>query len=329
MALLDIIVTHWHEKWSVCRTFFEMLRMQRGADWNDARVILVQDGEDEELDLDRIMRVYPFVEQLVTIPHSGVSAARNEGLRAAESEWVMFCDIDDCVYSADGLFRIIQSLKEAGDLADLVWSNIWIEMGNEPGATGWHKKLKGWNTVFIHGKCYRREFLLDHGILFSEELCYSEDAMFNAIVMMEIDQKRIAKMPETVYMWCYRQGSASNYAGGDARRNLSLYRKRVMLSEAFEERGRKYDAKAAAVRTLLDYYWELNGQDECQGHSREEWIQRLKEDVISRWPDAVTEISPADRKELLRITREEAKAKKLIREGMPAPEEWLREIGAV
>ena len=328
MALLDIIVTHWHEKWSECRKFFEMLRVQRGVDWREARVILVQDGDDDELDLDRITRVYPFVEQLVILPHSGVSAARNEGLRSAESEWIMFCDVDDCLYSVDSLFRILQSLKEAGDRADLVWSNIWIEMG-AGGPAEWTKKLKKWNTVFIHGKCYRRTFLEERGILYSEELCYSEDAMFNALVMMEIDQKRIAKMPETVYMWCYREGSASNYAGGDARRNLSLYRKRVMLSEEFEKRGRKYDAKAAAVRTLLDYYWELCGRDVCPGHTREEWIRLLQEDVIRRWPDAVAEISQADRIELLRITKEEAKAKGYIRDGMPAPEEWLREIGAV
>ena len=327
MALLDIIITHYNEPWSDGRKMFEMLKLQRGVDWNDVRVIIVQDGDDEQLDLKRIMKVYPFVKTILHLPQGGVSIARNNGLEVANAEWVMFCDFDDSLYSVDSLYRILQSIREAGDRADLIWSDIWIEMRKPDGT--WLKRKKEWNTVFIHGKVYRREFLMEHGIRYDPELCYSEDAMFNALVAMEIDQKRIAKMPEIVYVWCFRKGSASNYAGGDAKRNISLYRKRVKLSEEYEKRGRRYDAKAAAMRTLLDYYWELNGQDECAGHTKEEWVQLLQKDVIRRWPGSVTDISRADRAELYRITKNEAEAKGLIRDNMPGPEEWLAGIGAI
>ena len=327
MALLDIIITHYNEPWSDGRKMFEMLKLQRGVDWNDVRVILVQDGDDEQLDLERIMKVYPFVKTILHLPQGGVSIARNNGLEVADAEWVMFCDFDDCLYSVDSLYRILQSIREAGDRADLIWSDIWIEMKKPDGT--WLKRKKEWNTVFIHGKVYRREFLMEHGIRYDPELCYSEDAMFNALVAMEVDQKRIAKMPEIVYVWCFRKESASNYAGGDAKRNISLYRKRVKLSEEYEKRGRRYDAKAAAVRTLLDYYWELNGQDECAGHTKEEWVRLLQKDVIRRWPGSVTDISRADRAELYRITKNEAEAKGLIRDNMPGPEEWLAGIGAI
>ena len=327
MPTLDIIVTHHKEEWSVGRKFFEMMKMQRGVRWKDVRVIIVQDGEDKEIDLERIARVYPFVSFVVQIPHGGVSAARNEGLEIAEAEWVMFCDFDDTLYSVDSLNRIMRSLEQAGDKADLVWSDIWIEMYTKEGR--WTKKRKDWNAVFIHGKCYRREFLIGHGIRFDEALSYSEDAMFNALVVMEIDPKRVARMPEAVYMWCNREGSASNYKGGDAKRNLSLYLKRVMLPEAYEERGRKYDARCAAARCLLDYYWEINGRDEVAGHTKEEWVQLLQKDIIRKWPYAFSEISSEDRKKLYEVTKEEATKKEYIREGMPAPEDWLREIGAV
>lgn len=328
MALLDIIVTHWNEEWCEGRKFFEMLKMQRGVDWNDVRVLLVQDGEeDNTLDMERIIKVYPFVDTVVYIPHTGVSAARNEGLKCADAEWVMFCDFDDMLYSADSLGRIIASLEQAGDAADMVWSSFWMEMETPEGA--WCKKLKEWNTVFIHGKVYRRQFLIDHGIWFSEELTYSEDAMFNALVTMEIDAKRIAKMPETVYMWCYRKGSASNYDGGDAARNLSLYRKRVMVCEAYQERGKIYDARAAAARAMLDYYWELNGRDELAGKTKEEWIRRIRTDISDRWPGAFLQISDSDRAELYRVTKDEAEKRRLIRPGMPTAEEWLRQIGVI
>ena len=327
MAVLDIIVTHADEPWSVGRKMFEMLRVQRGIRDGEFRVILVQDGEETGTDLTRIMQVFTFVDSVLYIPKGGVSAARNEGLSCATAPWVMFCDFDDCLYSADSLRTILDSLETAPETADIVWGEIWIEGAEEDGS--WCKTLKGWNSVFIHGKCYRREFLEDRGLRFDEELTYSEDAMFNALCVMETKPKRIIKMPEPVYMWCRRPESASNYTGGEAKRNLSLYRKRVKLCEAYAERGREYDARAAATRILLEYYWELNGQDSCPGHTREEWIRRLREDVIQRWPGAIGAISPGDRSKIFMICEEDARLKGLTRDGMPDPEDWLREIGAL
>ena len=327
MQKLDIIITHHNEPWAEVRKMFEMIRMQRGVKPGEFRVILVQDGEDSGLDMQRISRVYPFVQTVVELPGCGVSEARNTGLDFAEAAWVMFCDCDDCLYSVDSLHRILESLREAGDRADLVWSDIWIELRTEDGR--FLKNKKGWNTVFIHGKVYRREFLVSHGITFDTDLDYSEDAMFNALVSMEIQSDRIAKMPEVVYMWCFRRGSLSNYEGGDAKRNLSLYKKRVRLIEAYAERGMKYDARTAAARCLLDYYWEINSNDELPGRTKDEWIHCLQEDVIKRWPDCFTEISGRDRQQLLKVTIKEAEAKRLIRDGMISPEKWLREIGAV
>lgn len=326
--LLDIIITHHDEAWGVGRKMFEMLGMQRGVRRGEFRVILVQDGdEDQPLDFERILKMYQFIDSVIHIPASGVSAARNEGLENATAPWVMFCDFDDCFYSVDSVYRVLESIRQAGDAADLLWSDIWIEMYEPTGK--WFKRKKAFNSVFIHGKAYRREFLMDRGIRFDTELSYSEDAMFNALVMMEMDSKRAARMPEIVYMWCHRPGSASNYKGGDASRNLSLYKKRVKLCEAYEARGNQYEAKCCAVRALLDYYWEINGQDEVAGRTKEEWIRAIQEDILSRWPNAVTEISATDRAKLMEVTKKEAEAKRFIREGMPEAEDWLREIGAL
>lgn len=328
MALLDIVITHRDEEWRVGRKMFEMLKLQRGVREDDFRVILVQDGEEgNPLDMERVARNYPFVDSVLYIPQGGVSAARNEGLRYADAEWIMFCDFDDILYSCDSLFRILESARQAEGRADMIWSSFWIEMRTDSGQ--WIKRQKDFNSVFIHGKIYRREFLIDHGIWFDDELTYSEDAMFNALVMMETTQARIARMPEITYMWCYREGSLSNYEGGDAKRNISLYRKRIKLIEAYEARGMTYDAKCSAVRALLDYYWEINGRDELPGRTRDDWIRAIQEDILRKYKGAVKDISAADRAELYRVTREEAKAKKNIRDGMPGAEEWLAEIGAI
>lgn len=326
MAMLDLVITHHREAWADGRKMFEMLKMQRGIREGEFRVILVQDGEDGGLDIGRITRVYPFVQQTITIPHGGVSAARNAGLDAAEAEWIMFCDFDDCLYSVDSMFRILQSLREAGDRADLVWSEIWIEMRKKDGS--YAKVLKKFNTVFVHGKVYRRSFLNENEIRFDERMSYSEDAMFNALVSMDIKAARIARMPEVVYMWCYREESLSNYTGGDARRARSLFLKRVTLAEEYDRRGMGYEAKTAAARALMDYYWEDEGGAKPEGMSRREWMA-MPLAVLKGWPGCIRDIRPADRHELYRITKEEAESKGHIREGMRSMQEWMTWIGAL
>ena len=327
MALLDLIITHYKEPWEDGRKMFEMLRLQRGVSPGEFRVILVQDGEDHPLDLRRIMKVYPFVEQVAVLPHGGVSRARNHGLALAESKWVMFCDFDDMLYTSDSMFRILESLREAGDRGDLVYSDFWMEVRMPDGKFG--KVIKERNRVFVHGKCWRREFLLDHRLHFEPDLTYSEDALFCETADLEMDPARVARMPEVTYVWCYRPESLSNYTGGDGARNLSLYRKRLKLIDAYMERGMEYDAKCAAVRMLLEYYWDLNGKTELPGGTREEGTQRVQEDVIRRFPTAVYDISPYDRDRIRRILDKSAEQQRIKREGMMPMGQWLAEVGAI
>lgn len=329
MAQLDLIVTHYNESWDICRKFFEMLRLQRGVFPGDFSVILVQDGPDEKLDLRRILKVYPFVESVIELPHMGVSGARNSGLAHSEAEWVMFCDCDDCLYSVDSMFRIMESIRQAGDKADLLWSELWIEYGEGGESRQWAKKKKGWNNVFIHGKVFRRQFLIDHNLRFDPELTYSEDAMFIGLITMEIDPTRIAKMPEIVYMWCYRKESLSNYTGGNATRNLCMLRKRIKTAEAFAERGLDYDTACSVGRSLLDYYWEINGQDEMAGMSKSEWEERVRMEFAERWPGALQRISEKDRATIWNVAKQEAALKHLAQNGLPSVNEWLRKIGAI
>ena len=327
MALLDIIITHHTEPFACGRKMFEMLKNQLGIRKDDFRVIFVQDGPDAGIDLGRLQQVYPFTETVITQPQMGVSAARNAGLEEADAEWVMFCDFDDCLYTVDSMYRITESIRQAGEDADLLWSDLWIEMRKKNG--DFAKVLKGFNSVFIHGKVYRRQMLTENVIRFDEDLDYSEDAMFNAIVMMTVRPERIAKMPEAVYIWCYREGSLSNYEGGDEKRNLSLYKKRVRTCEAYWTRGDLYNARCAAARAMLDYYWEMNGARPIADEAhREEWLERIRA-IPARWPGALGKIRDEDRRELEKIAREEARQKGFIRDGMPGIRAWLREIRAI
>ena len=328
MAELDIIITHYQEPWAECRKMFEGLRLQRGVPEGAFRVILVQDGPDGQLDLERIARVYPFVEIFTEIPHGGVSAARNEGLLIAESPWVMFCDCDDTFYTVNSLFDILCSIRDAGDRADLLYSDFWMEMKGRDGR--YHKMLKdGGNKVFIHGKLFRREFLTKNGIRFDEELSYSEDALFVEEVRLRTDASRRAKILPVCYVWAFREESLSNYTGGDGTRMEMLYKKRLKTIALHERLGLHYDAVCCAARMLIDYYFELNGGRPIASGTREEWVERIRRDVVARYPRCLYQASPYDRETMMKASAESEEHRRLLKSGMMPLQEWMEEVGAI
>ena len=72
--ILDLIVPHYKEPWSVGKPFFDMLACQRNVDFNSFRVILVHDGVDTFPEA--YFTAYPFKTVQCPIKHGGVSAAR-------------------------------------------------------------------------------------------------------------------------------------------------------------------------------------------------------------------------------------------------------------
>lgn len=82
--VLDIIVPHYKEPLEIVQKFFSMLDIQRGVDFDSFRVILVNDGEENAFP-DSYFESLPYPFRQISIPHSGVSAARNAGLDAAQA----------------------------------------------------------------------------------------------------------------------------------------------------------------------------------------------------------------------------------------------------
>ena len=94
MAKLTLTVPHYHENMQTCEFLFKSLDIQHGIDKNDFTVLVVNDGEECALTREDIgERSYEV--KVVTIPHAGLSEARNYGIDHAETEYVMFCDCDD------------------------------------------------------------------------------------------------------------------------------------------------------------------------------------------------------------------------------------------
>lgn len=250
---LDIIVTHYKEPWSDGAKLFNMLDLQRGIDFNQIRVIFVNDGEENSLP-DEYFQNRPYEVLQINIPHSGVSAARNAGLKAATAVWVTFCDFDDTytnIYSLKGVL----DLFPAPDY-DMLKGDLIIEDFLDGKASLTYSPEVAC-MVFIHGKFYRREFLISNDIWFDEEQSYNEDSEFNAIVNTYIDYHRMGtyKTYAPIYVWCRRAMSVTTTPGKVDASTWGHYERNKKVCEATFKRMPIDHCFGVVTRVCYDTYY--------------------------------------------------------------------------
>ena len=199
--MLDIVITHCDEPWFICRKQFQMLEMQRIVNWDEIKVAVVNDGgnrlPEEEL------KKFSFPVEQVDIPKTGVSAARNYGIEHGKEPWIMFCDCDDCFANIYALDEIMTAIRKHPQ-HDMIWTKCLTEFGRIV------IKVAEWRDfTFIHGKAYRRQFLLNTGIRFDEGMTYGEDTKFNEVVISKTGMIKLAETHAPAYVWIRRAGSVT------------------------------------------------------------------------------------------------------------------------
>jgi len=251
---LDLIVTHYKEPWELGKPFFDVLALQRNIRFEDVGVILVNDGEENELP-SWCFDGYPFEIHQMSIKHGGVSRARNAGLDASTADWVMFCDFDDSFSSLFGLHLIFAAMQE--DSCDTLWSAFTEETVDSEGVI--HLAAHERDFVFVHGKAHRRQFLVDNNIRFHDKLTIHEDAFFNVLVQKIAGEDRIAAIKTPIYVWKWNKNSV-------VRKDESedfvldtydhLMRQKIALTEEFIKRERAEDMMELVVKTVVDVYYD-------------------------------------------------------------------------
>ncbi len=255
MKKLDIIVTHYREPWQTGKPLFDILALQRGVGMDEFRVILVNDGEEYHLD-DSLLAGYPYEITQIDIPHGGISAARNAGMDASVSEWINFCDFDDS-YTNIYALKDVLSLLPAENF-DLLWAHLLsdnysigqshlIEVANK---TIW---------VFLHGKFYRRQWLVDHGMRFDTRLSYQEDSLFNAMILARMPYRRIGEIraPFFPYAWIRTRGSVTTKDGHKDPAEWGHFFRNKLLTDYYREWLPEDRLHDMVVRTCFDTYYAL------------------------------------------------------------------------
>lgn len=263
--LLDLVITHYLSPWEVGKPWFDSLAMQRGINFDDIGVILVNDGEESRLD-DELFKPYPFAVQNLTIEHGGIPISRNAGLDAADAEWVMVCDFDDCFLTVNALSFLLEAGKDESKV--MFESDFLVEEPKKDGGMGYGMVEKG--SILNHGKMYRLSWLREEGIRFHPKLPLHEDVYFNTLIRDVAGKDRIGTISFPFYLWCFNKDSVSrNIPDWELTTYRHKIRQRSAITEEYRKRRMLGNILLTVGKTIVEAFYEFQRTD-WRGEERKE-----------------------------------------------------------
>ncbi len=181
---------------------------QTFGDWE---LIVVDDGSEDSTGsicdswVARDRRIHS-----VHIAHSGVSVARNAGMKMANGRWTVFLDSDDIYYPS-----AFEEMLANSEGMDLVTGSHCVMNQNKDILILPEKKIYSsitdtfqdmeqiYSSGFYHyvwGKLYRTNIIKS---TFEQGVNYGEDFLFNSNVMAEL--RNICVLPSVIYGYRYRK----------------------------------------------------------------------------------------------------------------------------
>ena len=247
----------------------EVLLLENGS--TDASWNLCKDYAEKDT------RIHAF-----TLGPCGVSHARNEGIRHASCDLIMFLDSDDLLTNNALSEAHSWSILEHADIFCFDFVNIdgngtvLDENINDVTSTNtpvnvpsqvlvksalrfahFEKKAKsfGFNHTTIWtcwAKFFRRDFLLKHEILFPEDLIMSEDTYF--MVHAYINAKTILSYSKKIYKYRINESSVSRNLQPSLLGNNSTLRKKIytLIKELDTDRIYREELAVFLTRKLIE-----------------------------------------------------------------------------
>lgn len=156
---------------------------------DDYEIILVDDGSTDKSSniCDKYSQEYNFIK----VQHkfnSGVSSARNYGIRNSSGEYIMFVDADDLLEK--NWNDIIFKLKDA----DIYYYNNIISI--KATKSEMLQYIVGNNNANIYlsgpySKTFKRDFIINNNITFDENIINGEDMLFNIKCLLSTNHYEI------------------------------------------------------------------------------------------------------------------------------------------
>lgn len=184
--------------------------------FKDVEYVLVDDcSTDRTMEIvENIINKCAYCDRIKIVHHqknSGLSAARNTGMKHAQGEYVFFMDSDDEIVS-DCIEKHYEAIQKSD--ADFTIANIRLEGTNSIHIKPMPDEVEGiplkvsylkrmW-SISACNKLYRKSFLEENGLNFQEGLLH-EDILWSYKVVFHA--KRATLVKDATYIYKIHQGS--------------------------------------------------------------------------------------------------------------------------
>ena len=191
--ILEIIIPAYNAKNTLDRTLSSIC-IQRTT--YKFEVLIVNDKSDYDYRdfIDKYSK-YINIRELTLKENVGPGGARQQGIEDSYSKYILFIDSDDYLYSPFSVNDLIDKIESTN--SDLVISDFMYERDGK-------REVKSRNSVWLHGKIYRRRFLESHNIKFNNTR-QNEDNGFNKLILLL--EPKIRYLFRITYVYCENPNS--------------------------------------------------------------------------------------------------------------------------
>jgi len=250
--LLQLIVTHYKEHPGYVERFLDSVKVQDYIDKNDFEVLLINDG-NEKLISENLLSKYDFKIKYLVKDWSGLSDSRQFGMDHATADYIMFCDCDDLFSRIDSLYKILECIKKTN--ADFIIGSRFQDVKGKVEMLQ-AKSLIG--SYEIHGKVYKRAFLLEKNIKWNKDIIiWNEDFYFNNLVLCE--KPKISLIDDAIYIYKYRPDSITDFKKNNSIEKqleirLSLIQAYILTLKELKLRNNKEYFKTKLIDLLFQCF---------------------------------------------------------------------------
>ena len=264
MKKLSILVPYYNEGEEVIKTLLDSIQVQQNIDLNEIEVIICKDGPDGKELSKEFLDSYTYEIQYHIEPKGGVSRMRNQAFAYSQGSYVMWIDCDDQLYHCLALWLIkretttpmqvmVDGMQTTVNGFDALYS-VFLEEGRNPetGETYFIDRKDGFQ--FVHGKVFRKEFLVKNDIHFFDECTIHEDNVLNAQV--QACTKYIKFCPQPFFLWKWRDNSVCRKDPLYIKKTYpDLIKSSDCLLTWLTEKGKTDKARETIVAITLDSYY--------------------------------------------------------------------------
>lgn len=198
---LSIIIPQYNESEEIIFSLLSSINNQLGIDFNQLEVLVINDCSKVILSKNFLKQFTNINPRYIKLKKNvGLGMCRKAGMSHAIGDYIMFCDADDMFYHAGvlGLF-----FNEIETKHPDICTSSWLE---EQKANGQYRYIQHKiEATWVHGKIFKRQYLIDNDINFHPKFRVHEDTYFVGLAFDLTDDKNY--LDTVTYVWKYNENS--------------------------------------------------------------------------------------------------------------------------